>query len=458
MEDLLYKYLSIYNKLPLAIKQFIGKIYSLLPPRIRYGSFYHNYLNRLKYFQGLNGFDEIRNMQNQLLFEIVNQSIESIPYYRRYNKVRDIYDFNLLPIIDKNIIREQPKLFVNPELSWKALKSNTGGSSGTPLEFFLERNITRTKEKVHFLWYWNQFGYKPHDKMLMIRGLPLNGNRMFEFRSIDNVLNVSCYNINEKNISAVINAINRFKPKFIHAYPSSLKIFTSVLEPVRNQINFSIKAIFLGSEYLSSFDRLYFTEFYNSKVVNWYGQSEGLIHGGNCPYSTDYHFYPAYGYLELIDERNNIIDKPGIAGRIIATGFDNRIMPFIRYDTGDLGEFSEKTSCECGFKGLSLRNISGRSGDFIVLRDGTKVSTTAFIFGQHLDCFKKIREMQIVQERIGEIELRIVKNNGFTFEDEESMKRILNKSVNNKIQMSFIYVNEIEKTLRGKNVFFISKI
>ncbi len=458
MEDFLYKYLPFYSLLPIPIKQFIGKIYSLLPNRFKYGSFYYKYLNRLKFFHHLNSLQEIDKEQQKLLFAQINHSIEQIPYYKTYNKIANIAEFRNLPLIDKSTIMGNQSSFINPLLTGKRISSNTGGSSGTPLDFFIEKGISRSKEKAHFNWYWKQFGYNSNDKMLMVRGLPLSGNKLYEYRAIDNILNVSCYNINENNIQDILLRINNFKPRFIHAYPSSLKVITSLLEQLKGKISFSVKAIFLGSEYLSENDRTYFKNFYNTQIVNWYGHSEKLIHGGNCPYSDEYHFYPAYGYIELLDENNHVINKPGLEGRIVATGFDNRIMPFIRYDTGDLGILSINENCICGFKGISLQRIAGRDHDLIVLSDGTRVSLTAFIFGQHLEAFKKIREMQVIQYKVGEIELRIVRNSNFTHKDEENTRRTLSNSVNNKLTINFSYINAVPKTTRGKNIFFVSKL
>jgi phenylacetate-CoA ligase len=159
-----------------------------------------------------------------------------------------------------------------------------------------------------------------------------------------------------------------------------------------------------------------------------------------------------------VDENNNLISQPGIEGRIIATGFDNKIMPFIRYDTGDIGILSENVQCECGFYGSTLEKITGRSQSIIVLTDGTKVSLTSFIFGQHLDAFGRILEMQIIQEKIGEIEIKILKGNQFTENDEHSLLSKLRSSVNNKIQINISYVDELPKTSRGKSRFFISKL
>lgn len=458
MEDYLYKLLSIYYYFPQPLKQILGKIYNLLPLRLRYAEFYNTYLDRIKLFQKFDSEEDIFHEQSKLLFEHVNEAIKNVPFYSNYKKCDSLETFHKYPVINKSIITESFPELINPKLESKKISSNTGGSSGTPMELYLEKNISRPKEKAHFNWYWGQYGYKHHDKTLMVRGLPLAYNRTFEYNTIDNILNVSCYNINEDNIHIVIQKINHFKPKFIHAYPSSLKILTSLLENHKDSLNCSIKSIFLGSEHLAENDREYFEGFYSAKVVNWYGHSERLIHGGNCPYSNEFHFYPFYGFIELLDENNKSITQPGKEGRIVATGYDNRVNPFIRYDTGDMGVLSKRTECKCGFRGTTLSKISGRDQDIIILSDNTNVSLTAFIFGQHLEAFKRIREMQVIQHDIGKIEIKIVKSYNFTVDDEKSVVQTLLKSVNNKVDINISYTDSIPKTHRGKNIFFVSRL
>lgn len=458
MEDFLYRFLSLFNRLPLPVRQGLGHLYRFLPLRIRYGSFYAEYLKRLDHFSTLNDSSEWINKQEKLLTNQVNYAIDHIAFYRDYKKIHSAADLLHYPVITKQTIIDHYNDFIRPDSEKERIRANTGGSSGTPLEFFLQKGVSRPKEKAHFTWYWGQYGYKPGSRMLMVRGNPLANNRTFEHRTIDNLLNVSCYNINEDNIQPVLNEINISKPEFIHAYPSSLKVLTALLEPFKSNIQFKPRALFLGSEHLPESDRKLFADFYRAPVVNWYGHSERLVHGGNCPYSGDYHFYSAYGYLELLDEHNHRVTTPGQEGRIVATGFDNRVMPLIRYDTGDTGILSERKECRCGFKGISLQKITGRGQDYIVLSDDTRVSLTAFIFGQHLDAFKKIREMQVIQEEKGKLELCLVKNHDYNLKDEGKLIDTLCASVNGKIKVSVSYINSVPKTPRGKNIFFVSKI
>jgi phenylacetate-CoA ligase len=457
MEDSLYKFLRLFLKLPGPVKKILDRLYSILPDKIKYGSFYFEYEKRIKFFYSLDS-DETRKEQSALLYRQVNNAIKNIPFYKEFGPYSTKKDFAKFPVINKGTVIDSYDKFVNPDHKNLRIKANTGGSSGTPLSFYLEKNVSRPKEKAHFNWFWGQFGYKPNDPILMIRGMPLSENRLFEYSAINNILNVSCYNINHKNISVVVKEIIRFNPLFIHAYPSSLKILTVLMDNHHFKVDFNLKAIFLGSEDLPDNERLYFEKFYHSIVKSWYGHTERLIHGGNCPFSNEYHFYPFYGYVELLDDNNEPVEQPDVEGRIVATGFDNSIMPFIRYDTGDIGVLSAVSECACGFKGTSFKKIVGRAQNVIQLSDNTQISLTAFIFGQHLHAFKKIVELQIIQEKPGEIEIRIVKSLSFRARDEHSLISTLLSSVDNKLSIKINYVTEIPKTAAGKSIFFISKL
>lgn len=455
IEDILYPFLRFYNTLPLSIRNGVGKIYRLLPNKWRYGSYYSKYFKRINLFQTKNNSLELCQ---HLLINQVNYATENIPFYQQYEHITSIDELEKLPVICKETITINPAQFINPFLKNRGLRSNTGGSSGTPFSFLIEQGVTRPKEAAHFDWYWGDYGFKSGDKVLMIRGKSLRNNADYEYQAIGNKLVVSCYNLNHLSIKEIYKQIVKFKPKFIHAYPSALLIFSKELQSYLKNTKpaFDIKAIFLGSEYLFEQDKSFFENFYNSKAVNWYGHSECLIHGGKCELSGDYHFYPFYGYIELVDENGNIINEPNVEGRIIATGFDNKVMPLIRYDTGDIGIYSEKSECKCGFKGKSLSKIVGRGKDFIVLKDRTKVPLTAFIFGQHHDEFSQIKEMQITQNIAGEILIRIVPLNQFSEGMQSELKKRLINSVSvGNLDVVFQIVSLIEKTERGKHRILI---
>lgn len=122
--------------------------------------------------------------------------------------------------------------------------------------------------------------------------------------------------------------------------------------------------------------------------------------------------------IELLDERDAAVPV-GVEGRVIVTNLYNRTMPFIRYDIGDHATWDNPAPhpCSCGAATPTLASIDGRTDDFIILPDSRRVSPlvvlTAVLYGlsrvtpegAHV---AQVRQFQVVQERIGEADVRVV--------------------------------------------------
>ncbi|PWK18011.1 phenylacetate--CoA ligase family protein [Xanthomarina spongicola] len=459
LEDLLYPLLNTYHKLPFWVKNMVGYVYRCIPNQIRYGKFYKQYIERINFFQN-SGNEKTIIAQQKLLLDSVNHAIRNIEFYNNYKEISNLEDFRRLPVITKDLINQNKTIFIDDKKNNLALKANTGGSSGNPFVFYIHKGKTRSKEKAHFDWYWSQFGYKSGMPIVMIRGKSLKNNEVFEYNSLDNKLIINSNSINKDTIAEIYDQIIKFKPKFIHAYPSSLLIFTKVCKAFTKLQSFDldIKSVFLGSEGLTTDDFSLLENFYKANIVNWYGHSECLIHAGRQDKEGNFKFYPFYGFVELLDDNDNVISQPNQLGRIIATGFDNEVMPLIRYDTGDLGELSENNkvldpSYTC------LKNIQGRDKNFIYLSDDTAISLTSIIFGQHYKEFDYIKELQIEQYKKGVIIMSIVPLKTFGNEDMILFKKSLLKTVKeNTLTIDMKIVKRTKKTPRGKHILLIQHL
>lgn len=456
MEDRLYKFLKYYNRLPLWIRNVIGKVYRVVPPAWRYGRFFNDYARRIHAFESL-GNEQAERLHEQLLLANVNAAIREIPFYRDFGLLKTIEDFYKIPVVAKNNYVERLRDFCSPNCCEERIEANTGGSNGTPMKFYIHRNRTRPKEAMHFQWFWGQWGWRPGARMLMLRGKSLRGNALFEHQEIKNCLNVSCYELSPENVSEVMAEVEKFNPEFIHAYPSALKIFMKCIQGRAGCDWTRVRAIFLGSEYLPEQERQAMEAFFGAKVCSWYGHSECAIHGGYHPENQEFYFFPFYGHVELLDDQGAPVRNIGDCGRIVATSFDNGVMPFIRYDTGDRGVFAGIKSYG-NFQCLVLSRIEGRDRDFIICADGRLVSVTAFIFGQHLPVFEKVLEMQLEQNVIGELLIRIVQYVPFSSSDIDGLREFLEESVSRQLKVKIEFVDRIAKTHRGKHRFLIQNV
>lgn len=94
----------------------------------------------------------------------------------------------------------------------------------------------------------------------------------------------------------------------------------------------------------------------------------------------------------------------------------------------------------------------------VITKNDIIVSLTSLIFAQHFYAFSKIKEMQLVQEKKGEIIVKIVKMKDFDCDDEKEILGKLTQVVNKGLDVSFEYVESIPRAKNGKYKFLIQKL
>ena len=176
-----------------------------------------------------------------------------------------------------------------------------------------------------------------------------------------------------------------------------------------------------------------------------------------CEKSTFYHIFPEYGFVELIGNDGKTVIKENEMGEIVATGFNNFIFPFIRYRTGDLGVYTyQKCTCERSYS--LLKSVEGRLQELVVTKGKGLVTLTALIFAQHFEAFSRVKEMQLVQEREGELVVKIAPTPQYSENDQQEILSKMQKAVGNSLDINFEYVDHIPRTQRGKYRFLIQKL
>jgi phenylacetate-CoA ligase len=158
--------------------------------------------------------------------------------------------------------------------------------------------------------------------------------------------------------------------------------------------------------------------------------------------------------MEVVDGTGSQMNE-GV-GSILATSLHNYAMPFIRYDTGDLGCISEDV-CSCGRDSRLLENVIGRQhvGDMLQTPEGK------FIHGMFIDMLfdrvDKVTEFQIIQTKIDKIIIKIVPKDGFDEKQLDMIREIINRK-SNQWSIEFRFVDKIERTNAGKYKFIISEL
>jgi len=466
MEDKLYHKLGIYKSLPQPLRNVIGYAYRTLPLSVRYGKTYKYYSNLLKYSPYWDDKKKEEYIFKHLKETLINAYENTLFYKNQFDSAGfDPYNFNELaqlqtiPLIDKLDLRKNKQEIKNRLIPEKdLLYVTTGGTTGIPVELYYVKGNERSREFVFMTDQWKRIGYKTGDKIAVIRGSVVDekGNKtLFKYEPVKNRLFLSTYDLYEKNFEKYVEKLHKFKPKFIHTYPSAVSVFAKYVK--KNNIEFpTLKGIFCSSEQFFEGQRELIESAFKTKIYSWYGHSEYATLAGECEVNTDYHLFFEYGYTELIDEEGKRITKPGVQGEIVGTSFEMKGFPIIRYKTGDFAEWVEG-KCKCGRNYQLMRNVKGRwHQEMIVTKLDSTISLTAL--NMHSDLFDHVVQYQFYQKEKGKVELRIIKSDEYTIKDEEKINNSFNLKFKELVDFSISYVDQLSRTERGKHRFLIQEL
>lgn len=469
MEDWLYKYLKYYKTSPQWIKRIVGQVYRTIPLSIRYGKVYTEYTKLLEESQWWSK-EKLQEYQWRKLEKLLAHAYKNVPYYRRiFNerglKLRNIQnfdDFKQIPFLTKEIVRNNlESLIAKNYPKSRALFMTTSGSTATPLGFYYEKCVARSKELAFIVAQWSRVGYRVGDRLAVLMGNVIKGvgsRKFWEYEPIKNRLILSPYHMMDKNMRLYVEKIRKYKPKFFHGYPSALVPLANFMKKNKIPPFPSIKAILSASESIYPWQIKLFEEIFQCKVSFWYGLRELVTLAGTCEYSHYYHVYPEYSYVELIDEKGNPVTQEGAMGEVVGTTFDNDIMPFIRYKTQDLAVHTEQ-KCKCGRNYPLWKRIEGRLQDFIYTKSNELVSLRPGISGFLGVDWLQVKQVQFVQEKKGELIIRILRYPQFSKEEvEKYVLGLFETKFKGVCDIRVTFVDEVIRTKSGKCPYLIQKL
>ena len=411
--------------------------------------------------------EKLEQYQTTKLRELIDHAYQNVPYYTRLfdengikpEDIKELSDLEKIPFLTKELVREnvndlKAKKF--PEKSFEYV--TTGGSTGIPLGFYYEKGKSRAIEWAFMKTQWDRVGYHFSDRTVILRGsiIPSAVKGVFWQKAFFNRwLLLSSYHMTDENLLLYIEKIRSFKPKFIHAYPSSVTLLAQFME--RNNIpSFpTLKAVLCGSENLYSWQRDLIQRTLNCRVYSWYGNSEQTVLAGECEYNSAYHIFPEYGIIELIDKNGNPVKKTDEMGEIVTTGLNNFVFPLIRYKTMDLGTISDE-ECKCERKYRLIKHIEGRLQEFVVTKTGRLISMVAI--NMHSDVFDHVKQFQFYQDTLGEVTLNIVRCVSYSEIETNYIHDELLKKMGDNVNLTLTFVDNIPQTKQGKHRFLIQKL
>ena len=347
---------------------------------------------------------ELKKLQIARLRDLLMHAQQHVPYYKKLfadislnaNTVNSLNVLETIPFLTKAIIRENSE-DIKSAIPDSLSKFNTGGSSGQPLVFFIGNE--RVSHDVAAKWRATRWwGVDIGDPELVVWGSPIELGAQDKVRLIrDKLLRTQllpAFEMSDEKIQTFIQDIINYQPTMLFGYPSALgRIAKYANENSINMKECGVKVAFVTSEYLYQEQREQIEQCFSCKVANGYGGRDAGFIAHECP-SGNMHITAEDIIVETIGSDGKQVD-PGEAGEIVVTHLATRGYPFIRYRTGDIG-ILDNSQCPCG-RGLPiLKEIQGRTTDFVISQNGNVMHGLALIYV--LREITSIREFKIVQE------------------------------------------------------------
>lgn len=456
---------KLRRKLPLQVQKGLRRIkYALSKHPLWDHPEFDRYLNWLEQTQWWTK-QQFEDYQLERLKALVHHAYENVPYYKhtfdhyrlKPADIKSLADLQKLPILTKDDVRRNLEDLVARNVNRSTLVyRTTSGSTGVPLGVYQDKETSYMHELAYVYRQRRWAGWEFGDPYLVLRGNapPEEGSQgapcLHSYNFQNNALFLSSYEMTEENMFLYQRLIEEFKPKFVHGDSSSMEILSRFMK--RNTIkNKTIKAIFLGSQTILPHQRKFISETFECPVYCRYGMTEKSTDAVDCEKHQGYHVGMEYGAFELLDQENNPVTQSGVPGRVAGTGFDTFCMPLIRYVTEDIAEFSSEP-CGCGRQSTLVADFKGRLGELIFSKSGYIAPLSPVYASIHGSVVTKLREIKFIQEKPGELVIRMILAPGSSQQEveKELLADMYSKLDAQEFKILIDFVDEIPRGGRGK--------
>jgi phenylacetate-CoA ligase len=407
---------------------------------------------------------ELRELQRKRYRSLLEHAAQHVPYYRNMfarmglsvEAAGDLENIARLPLLDKAAIRTHSDALRSDRAGTLA-KGNTGGSSGEPLIFYL--GMERVSHDVAAKWratrWWDvDIG----DREIVVWGSPIELGAQDRIKAIrDAVFRTEllpAFEMSEAKLDAFVARIRERRPKMLFGYPSSISLIAQHARKRGVRMDdLGIRVAFVTSERLYDHQRETIQAVFGCPVANGYGGRDAGFLAHECP-KGGMHITAEDVVLETVDSAGNAV-PPGEPGEIVVTHLASRDYPFIRYRTGDVAVLDDRM-CPCG-RGLPMiRELQGRSTDFVVARDGTVMHGLALIYV--LRELPGVAGFKIVQESLSLTRILVVPGDGYTDETTARIRAGIAKRLGPDVEVQVELVSEIAPERSGKYRYVMSRV
>lgn len=390
--------------------------------------------------------------------EIFEYHLENNPYYRKLVGTQNLTWENI-PVMTKRHLQKPLEERLSKDYTEKNVYINkTSGSSGTPFIF--------AKDKFCHALTWaeiiDRFGSLSisFNSSLQARfyGIPMDKKGYYKERLKDffsQRYRFPVFDLSDKKLEGILDSFKRKKFEYINGYTSSIVLFAKYLKSKNiflPDICPTLKYCIVTSEMLFDDDKKLMEEVFGVPVINEYGASElDLLAFSNK--KGDLEVNSRTIFVEILDDNDNPVPL-GNPGRIVITALYNKAHPMIRYELGDSGILSRKST----FKNPILEKLIGRTNDMAKLPSGKVVPGLTFYYVTKSiisnDGF--VREFVIEQLKLDTFKIRYAADKDLSSQEESVIEKAIFEYLEKDLKIIFEREDILKRTERGKLKQFVS--
>ena len=280
-------------------------------------------------------------------------------------------DFAKLPYTTKkeakNIFSNKENFSDSGDTEYGIFKTSACGQN----IFLYSRPLTQRFQRMAAS-FLNTGGWKLGDEWLKLTSMncieaaePIFKNSPGEYKKINIGSNItippdeSYLELSIKKIREIYELIIRSKSTLIHANPTYLKLLLYRFR-LENLILKDFYTIHSTYETLLPTTQKLLKKFLQCNIFDQYGCSETGPIAFTCQ-TGNHHIFDDCIYLEMLPATD--INRRDI-GRVIVTDLENKVMPFVKYFTGDFAYFN-KEKCTCDLQSPTMGKILGREEEML---------------------------------------------------------------------------------------------
>jgi phenylacetate-CoA ligase len=303
---------------------------------------------------------------------LVSYARRHSPYYG--SMIPSGMQFEDVPILSRRLVRERYDELLTGMHRDRWAPWRTSGSSGEPVAFVRDtaQGALENLSAKRFLKWMHRV--PPEATTVWIAARPVgkagrDGRRgIFRRRPDPEIHAVTIHKLTPERLEREARIWSGFKSYFLYGHASGIAWVAG-----RVQEGLSVRpplSVVTTSDTLTEHAAGRIATTFGVPVHSWYGSNEmnGYV-AGTLPGTRRYAFNPFLVHMEVLDREGNPT-PPGGTGRLVLTDLNNLVMPFIRYDTGDLAVASAESVG--GFP--LIEELVGRDSEVLTLPSGKVLS------------------------------------------------------------------------------------